>query len=71
MLFPVLSTVQLETHKIFSLYFWVAITPSFSLDASIVLPLDAGDVPDEEVGADAAHVWDEQAAGGRLRKKRR
>ena len=71
MLFPVLSTVQLDTHKILPLYFWVAITPSFSLDSSIVLPLNASDVPDEEVSADAAHVWDQQAARGKIEEKER
>ena len=41
-------------------------TLSLSLDARIVLPLDAGDVADEEVGADAAHVRDQQAARGKI-----
>ena len=69
MLCPVLSTVQFYAQKILLLYFWVAITPSLSLDARIVLPLDAGDVADEEVGADAAHVWDQQAARGKIEEK--
>ena len=64
-----LSTVQLDTHKILSLYFWVAITPSFALDSSIFLPLDASDIADEEVGADAAHVRDQQAARGKIEEK--
>ena len=71
MLCPVLSTVQFDAPKIRSLYLWVAITPSLSLDASIVLPLDAGDVADEEVGADAAHVRDQQAARGKIEDKER
>ena len=50
---------------------YVAITPSLFLDASIVLPLDAGDVADEEVGADAAHVRDQQAARGKIEEKER
>ena len=44
---------------------------SSSLDARIVLPLDAGDVADEEVGADAAHVRDQQAARGNIEEKER
>ena len=44
-------------------------TLSLSLDARIVLPLDAGDVADEEVGADAAHVRDQQAARGKIEEK--
>ena len=71
MLCPVLSTVQFDAQKILSLYLWVAITPSLSLDASIVLPLDAGDVADEEVSADAAHVRDQQAARGKIEEKER
>ena len=46
-------------------------TLSLSLDARIVLPLDAGDVADEEVGADAAHVWDQQAARAKIEEKER
>ena len=71
MLYPVLSAVQFDAQKKLSLYLRVARTPSLSLDASIVLPLDAGDVPDEEVSADAAHVWDQQAAGGKIEEKER
>ena len=59
---------SLMHQKILSLYLWVA---SSSLDARIVLPLDAGDVADEEVGADAAHVWDQQAARGKIEGKGR
>ena len=72
MLCPVLSTVQFDAPKILPIYLRVAITtPSLSLDAGIVLPLDASDVPDEEVGADAAHVWDEQAVRGKIEGKER
>ena len=69
MLYPVLSAVQFDAQKILSLYLRVARTPSLSLDASIVLPLDAGDVADEEVSADAAHVWNQQAARGKIEER--
>ena len=34
-------------------------------------PLDPSDIADEEVGADAAHVRDQQAARGKIEEKER